>query len=523
MSRLGYTGVVRKQIFLVALSALLTFLSFPPFSFGTYLGWIALAPLLFVLLREDRPRRGFFWGLLFGVLTVGGVLSWIWWFYPLDWLGFGKVASLAIVGAGYLVTVVYLAFFFGAFGWLVVLLKNRSWTDYLTVPAALIVSDFFRSLGPLAFPPALGDTLVSNLPALQLAAVTGKWGLTALVAVTSLLGARLLTQTRYSNVLKNLRIGREAVVVGALLAGVLGWGWWRINNLPSGDGEVRVAIFQGNNERYFAENEAAKKAEVAVYETMLKDNTEPFDLAVLPESAVLLDLRSDAEQRNRLTSNLSEDQSLLLGLPLHDVEPTGRLRTNSALVFDAKGMVLSRYDKQHLIPLREYGPDALVTVSAIFGADQLVETLSTEAVPGPNKGPIDTGHGKSAVLICFESLFPTLARRQVSQGAEWIAIITNDAWFKRSQAAAQHNALAALRAVETRRWVVRAANTGISSVFGPTGREVIRTNLFERDVLSATIEKRSEETPYARFGDWLVVVSGAIVGGRLLSRYLRKD
>jgi apolipoprotein N-acyltransferase len=112
------------------------------------------------------------------------------------------------------------------------------------------------------------------------------------------------------------------------------------------------------------------------------------------------------------------------------------------------------------------------------------------------------------VTICYEVIFPDQVRRYVKQGADFLVNITNDAWFGRSAAPGQHLAMAALRAAENRRYLIRAANTGISAIIDPTGRIVKASEIFVPAVVSGRIQLRRGETFYTRYGDlfaWLCV------------------
>jgi apolipoprotein N-acyltransferase len=132
-----------------------------------------------------------------------------------------------------------------------------------------------------------------------------------------------------------------------------------------------------------------------------------------------------------------------------------------------------------------------------------------------------TDVGKIGMLICYEGVFPSITNDTVRRGAEVLVNITNDAWFGRSSAPYQHFTSYVFRAIETDRYVLRAANTGISAVIDPRGRTRAKTGLFKEDVLSGTFSLRTGETPYVRWGDWFVLLCFlflAVVGG---GRFLR--
>ena len=120
------------------------------------------------------------------------------------------------------------------------------------------------------------------------------------------------------------------------------------------------------------------------------------------------------------------------------------------------------------------------------------------------------------MLICYEGVFPSITNDTVRRGAEVLVNITNDAWFGKSSAPYQHFACYVFRAIETDRYVLRAANTGISAVIDPRGRTCAKTGLFKEDVLSGPFSLRKGETFYVRYGDWFVGLCGLFLAGACL-------
>ena len=184
---------------------------------------------------------------------------------------------------------------------------------------------------------------------------------------------------------------------------------------------------------------------------------------------------------------------------------------NRALLFDVDGEVVGSYDKVHLVPFGEYLP-----LPWLF---QYMEGLTAES------GAFAQGRGFSSlplrlrgdhvvpfgVFICFESVFPEITRALVLEGAQFIVNTTNDAWFGHTAAPHQHLSMAIVRAIETGRPLLRAANTGISAVVEPSGHIVQTTQLFDSEVFSATISPRAELTPYVRYGDFFVGMCGLVL------------
>jgi apolipoprotein N-acyltransferase len=197
---------------------------------------------------------------------------------------------------------------------------------------------------------------------------------------------------------------------------------------------------------------------------------------------------------------------------------------NSVALLSPKGDLIAQYDKMHLVPFGEYVP-----FGSLFS---FVEKISTEA--GNFKAgnhlvvaTLSRGH-KLSPFICYEAIFPELVRRIANEGAEVFVNVTNDGWFGNSSAPLQHLNMARLRAIENHRYLLRAANNGISAVIDPYGRIQKRTHLNERSVLQSGFEFQSHKTLYTRYGDvfsWLCVgITFSVAGGiaaRIKGRALR--
>jgi len=169
-------------------------------------------------------------------------------------------------------------------------------------------------------------------------------------------------------------------------------------------------------------------------------------------------------------------------------------------LLDPSGTVTARYRKMQLVPFGEYVPVKAVFTLGGRVAAKLVQEVSdfspgTEAVTGDVLGHRIGGY------ICYEAIFPGLVRRFTTQGAELLVNVTNDAWYGRTSAPYQHLAMAAFRAVENRRYLVRAANTGVTAVVDPRGRVLERTTLFEQAVLVREVPFVAETSFYTRHGD----------------------
>jgi apolipoprotein N-acyltransferase len=172
----------------------------------------------------------------------------------------------------------------------------------------------------------------------------------------------------------------------------------------------------------------------------------------------------------------------------------------------------------HLVPFGEYVPLRRL----LFFAAPLVENVSDFA-PGQDVVMLPFEGGRRlSTAICYEVVYPALIRDGVRQGSELLTTITNDAWFGRSSAAWQHFDMASMRAIEQGRYLVRAANTGVSGIVDPYGRAVAKTGLFEDRVVVGQVRLIGERTWYARLGDvvaWAsVAVTLLVLGASLVAR-----
>ena len=170
---------------------------------------------------------------------------------------------------------------------------------------------------------------------------------------------------------------------------------------------------------------------------------------------------------------------MLAGGPYHDE----RGRTfNSAYLYSPTGNLTARYDKVQLVPFGEYVPGR-----AWLPLLTRYHVRDFDFAAGAVHRVLQAGTIAVGPMICFESTFPTIGWQLAERRAQVLVVITNDAWFGRTAAAAQHQQMAVLRAVETGRWVLRGASTGISSIIAPDGRVVAKAGLYKQSVLTAKV------------------------------------
>jgi len=211
----------------------------------------------------------------------------------------------------------------------------------------------------------------------------------------------------------------------------------------------------------------------------------------------------------------------LAGGVVHETDASGE-RTgrafNSALLLDPQGEVAGRYDKRHLVPFGEYVPFG----GRFPGAKHIFDLIGTVFTAPDGERPLPEAGGVAlGVSICYEDCFPYISRRDARRGAGLLVNLTNDSWFRRSSEARQHLALGAFRAVETRRPLARATNTGISALIDSDGRITVPPNggLWEKGLVRMDVALAPRApTVCMAIGDffaWLALIAagaGAVMG-----------
>ena len=277
---------------------------------------------------------------------------------------------------------------------------------------------------------------------------------------------------------------------------------------------IKVALAQGSIDQGVKWDGRYQQETVDIYSKLTREAAqEGAKLVVWPETALPYHYDPD-EVRGGLVGALARDTStyILTGSPSYIYNPQTKDVSyfNSAFLIAPSGETAGRYDKFHLVPFGEYLP-----LRGILPFDKLTAGIG-DFTEGPGPVPMSFNEASVGTLICFESIFPEIARGHVQGGANLLATITNDAWFGRTSAPYQHFQMSIFRAVENRSYLVRSANTGISGVIDPAGRVRKTTGLFERVAIVDEVGLRQGPlTFYGVYGDFFawgcVVISAAFL------------
>jgi len=473
---------------LALLSGLLLAMAFPRPDVAS-LAWVGLVPLFLVM--DRRPFRS---GFVAGVGFFGLVLYWL----NIVMTNYGKLHPVFSVVA-YLLLVGYLALFFGAATWASCRLKEKlDLSPVWTLPVFWVGLEFLRSFLLTGFPWAtLGYSQQSHLHIIQSADLFGVYGLSFLLVLSNgvLASCARSLWERQPGYLP----WPALVLTVCLFAGNLGYGHFRLGQgLDYRNKTLQTSLVQGNIDQSVKWDPAHKASTVSTYGRLSRQAAAdgPLDLIVWPESATPFYFQNGGPLSARVESVArGTGAHLLFGSPAYEVLNRQNRYLNSAFLLSGEGRGLGRSDKVHLVPFGEYVPLGRF----LPFIDKMVVGIG-DFSPGA-VSPLPLNGESLGVLVCFEGIFPELARDFVRQGADALVNITNDAWFGRSSAPFQHLAMTRFRAVENRVWVARAANTGITAFIAPSGRISERTKLFETAFLNGSIGLGADPTLYNRIGD----------------------
>jgi len=497
---------------LAAASGALLAFSFPPTGVPA-LAWVALTPLLIALSRGSL-MRAFFIGLVTGTVYFVGTLYWI--SRVMSVYGGLQQATALVINA---LLVAYQAFFPAVFAVacrrLLSVVGRAAW---LATPALWVTMELGRTVVLTGFPwLLLGYSQTPVTPIAQLASVLGVYGISGLIAAVN---ASLVYAVVPLPGLPRPRGTGRFVPLALACSAVLAVGFWGERRVAAADltraGEpVTVGLVQGNVEQGEKWNPSRASAIFGDYLRLTREAIGRGARFVLwPESSTPFLFEEERPAADQVRAIARDAQvSILVGSD--QVERGASVQYfNSAFIVTPAGETAAVYRKMHLVPFGEFVPFKRL----LFFAAPLVEAVSDFSA-GEETVLLPVGRHLASTAICYEVVYPDLVRQGVAQGSELLTTITNDAWFGRTAAPYQHFAMASMRAIENGRYLVRAANTGISGIVDPYGRVLAQSAIYEPAVVVGEARFLTERTIYTRTGDVFAYASavatlGLLVGAR---------
>lgn len=483
---------------------------------------LALVPAL-VVARAGATKRAY---------LLGAATLWVYFLVVAHWL---VVPFSTYGGAPFWLAVPAVVLMTGAVACFVALPfaitraaeRRLGWPAWLTFPAALAGVELIRNHAPFGGMPwgTLGASLATVDVLRQGASLFGVYGLAFVVG---------LTNAVVSDVLVARRSRRRAPVLGLVIGsfvvvGLLAYGVTRLDD-ELGEGRLRVGLLQPSIPQDVI-NEGDTDVIVGHYQALQQEAiARGAEVVVWPEAALRPRVPADAatlEGAGVVGEGQREPPAAIVGAlsSLFAIDDaSGRLEEvgrTSAFVTAKDLRVTGRYDKLRLVPFGEYMPWPL----SLFTDRVLTGPKSLAPGDAPRALPLEPLDAEVGITICWDGLFPDVTRALVEDGAVQLYNLTNDAWYGRSSQPWQHLAAYALRATETGRPIVRAANSGISGWFDARGRFHDGTLPFERATVVTKVPTSTEMTVYVRFGEWVALPSlvfTALLAALLLFARLRE-
>ena len=291
--------------------------------------------------------------------------------------------------------------------------------------------------------------------------------------------------------------------------------------------KITAQVMQGNISSYEKWEVAGFENSFKVYESLLKENVgESIDICVFPETAIPVRISRESRLYGRLSDLAGEyNITLFTGVIYSDKGDTDDeyKEYNAIMAFDKNYEFIKPYGKRHLVPFGEYLPAENI-LKSVFPFVAKMTLFDSVLTPGERSDIITANGVNYGGLVCFDSIFPELARKSTKDGADILIIVTNDSWFRDSPAIYQHNAQAVLRAVENNRYVIRSANTGVSSFITNTGKILQQSDVLRREVLTEDIAVIKNKTLYTVIGDVILYLSWGYVAFCVIWRikYIKK-
>jgi apolipoprotein N-acyltransferase len=514
-------GIHKSAWLLAVASGLLQVLIFPRPNYY-WLCWIALAPLMYALLRARemdatelltdetysflapaRAWQGFLLGWASGTVFYFGTCYWV---YSVmhSYGGLSPVVSALLL----VLFSLYIGLHHGIFGALMAV-AGRSRVGFsrkalVLAPFLWVAVEMLRAY-VVSFPwGLLGTVQIDNLPLARLAAVTGVYGVSFEIAlVNTVFAAAMLVHRK-----------RRLPMLVAALTGAIALQATVLVKVDPSEVEAHATLVQQNvpivrqwsyeeYKRLVDELSAISRAPQAGRDTGIAP------LIVWPESPAPFE--TDDQLFTRSTAELArKERSWLLAgatavLPAAKPDEPAQVY-NSAVLVSPDGVAGQRYDKVHLVPWGEYIPFAWA-----FGfAKSLTHEVGTYSASASGRIPLEVGAHRYGVFICYESVFPHEVRRFAEHGAEVFVNISDDGWFGDSGAPWQGLNMARMRAVENHRWLLRSTNSGITAAIDPLGRVVAVAPRNQRLALDAPYGMMGDLTFYTRYGDWFPILCAII-------------
>lgn len=491
-------AISTRKALLAILSGTMLTAAFPPGKLD-WMAWFAMVPLL-ISLKNEPPSRAFWLGFMAGLIHYLTLIYWI-------VVAIGHYGNLNPFLSAVILFLLclYLALYLGLFS-IFSACAEKSRFSLFFIASFWVALEYARAHLLTGFPWCLlGYTQFRHLHMIQIADLCGVYGLSFLIVIVNILIVHVFFR-RHNRV---LGLHKWEFLFTILMVGLtVTYGHFR---LTQGQKEkshfphVNSVIIQGNIDQSVKWSPAYQAKTMMTYQR-LSHSTHRFrpGLIVWPETSLPFFFQNSKVYQQKVYAIAKKSGALLVfGSPAYKTIDGNTKYYNRAYLVAPNDEPPQYYDKVHLLPFGEYVP----LKNLLFFVSRLVPAAG-DFDAGERIAPLKHGKLSMGILICYEAIFPGLARAHALAGANILINITNDAWFGMTSAPHQHLVMAAFRTVENRIPMIRAANTGLSAFIGVYGNIIDQSAPFTTEVLKATLDiPKSPLTFYTRFGDIFAFVA----------------
>jgi apolipoprotein N-acyltransferase len=477
---------INQKHALCILSGILTGLTHHPLSIG-FIAWFSLIPYLYSIQSLLTYKRIIIAGFIFGFSYSITQIFWL----SMNIGTSPLIAKITMVSASLYLTLFHILFAVVFFR----IKKVSPWMGAWSMAIIWVAIEYLKSLGLLGFPwVSLGNSQWEYLYPIQLAEYTGIFGVSFWVILINISILQLIKFKEKKYFILHILIFITPFLLGKYL----------LSNLPESTDKMNITLIQPNihlNEKWGRGPIKNLNHIIETSKIFINDSTE---LLIWPETAVTTFLKVDSKTETLIREFLQEYQfNLLTGFP--EIVKTGNEKKyyNSIGQLNNDG-VINSYQKIHPVPMAEHIP-----FSSVFPSLKKINLGQANWDLGENHTLFNTNDKNYSGVICYESTYPSLVRKFVKKGAEFIAVLVNDGWYETPPEPQQHASQSIFRAIENRRVVVRSANTGISLIVDLSGEILEETKLNEKIGISSTIPLYEELTFYSKYGDvfsWIMLI-----------------
>jgi len=528
------------------LSGILLTLSFPPLPFF-FLSFIAFVPILLSFSEETPKRRYLMLYIMFFIYHTGS--NW--------WIGSWQADSDPYLTASSIVLdFVHPFIFMMPFGVFFIIKKRLSTRAALWLfPFLWTAFEWFRNLGEFAYPwLSIGNTQINNHYWIQFVDITGVWGAGFLLILFNVIIVNIMLEIgkydsygKYFSQRKSkiLFISAFVIIVLPLLYGFIRLKDFLHENLLAQNPVISVGIVQpaiNPWRKWEISVDGMIKLQFDIADSIINSGNKP-DLIIWNETAIprYIDVKNKYDYL--ILSDWCSTRNVSLFTGFAELRYyTSKTKTvtarrdstqkdayyesyNSSLMINPYEQTIPQvYTKMRLTPMAERLPygEYLMFMRAWFewGVGISAWGIGTKQINLDVRKTGDTI--PLGPIICIESIFPEFVSKTAKNGAEFLVVITNDAWYDHTPGPLQHYLIAAMRAIENNRYVARSANTGMSGVISPTGKSISQLPQYVKAGLYEKIPRLKIITIYTKYGDWLCYLSFFVTIIAIIASYLKK-